>query len=343
MHPPGLHKRHTQINFQALEGGSRPPSKNETVARREQLPTETAQADQCLDPGNKKRSLQGVDHTGSPAGVRDSRSPAAVKSKGRALVVIKSSPWEKYRKVYNLRLADYALVTVAELKRPWSEDHASIDMSGPVPYVFAVRSLSAGVSEEGFQVLQRSQHGNILSMREFFDHEGSIFSVSEHMPIALRHFAGVPEHLTEVQLASTLGQILDGLIYLANDSLEHGHLTSSNVLVNSWGHVKIANQECCHRQDAEQQTRDIAALSLIAMELMQKQVEDGGNIGVKDLQRWPADSKSVSFLSESTSETSLYRLRKHTLFTLPWGSDKLQGFVDLAMVAAFRGWELPVP
>ena len=46
------------------------------------------------------------------------------------------------------------------------------------------------------------------------------------------------------------------------------------------------------------------------MELMQKYVKDGGAIGVDDLRQWPSDSLAVTFLSETTSATSVERLMR---------------------------------
>jgi hypothetical protein len=43
------------------------------------------------------------------------------------------------------------------------------------------------------------------------------------------------------------------------------------------------------------------------MELLQGFAREDG-VGVEDLKRWPASSKAVSFLSETTSTTSLSEL-----------------------------------
>lgn len=46
------------------------------------------------------------------------------------------------------------------------------------------------------------------------------------------------------------------------------------------------------------------------MELMQKYCKDDGVVGVENLDRWPIDSKAVTFLSETTSAISVHELIK---------------------------------
>ena len=43
---------------------------------------------------------------------------------------------------------------------------------------------------------------------------------------------------------------------------------------------------------------------------MQKYENDSGAIGVEDMNRWPADSDAVSFLSMTTSAESVDELKK---------------------------------
>ena len=70
-----------------------------------------------------------------------------------------------------------------------------------------------------------------------------------------------------------------------------------------------ANQECCHdRLIGSTESRDIRALRVITMELMQGYAKDDGAIGVDDLQRWPLGSAAVGFLSETTSASSVAEL-----------------------------------
>ena len=56
--------------------------------------------------------------------------------------------------------------------------------------------------------------------------------------------------------------------------------------------------------------RDISALSLITMELIQKYVKENGAIGVDNLHRWPSNSDALGFLSVTTSAASAAELLK---------------------------------
>ncbi|EHY57101.1 hypothetical protein ABEF92_004008 [Exophiala dermatitidis] len=104
--------------------------------------------------------------------------------------------------------------------------------------------------------------------------------------------------------------ILNGLVYLATKGLEHGSLTTSNILINVAGEI-TAHQELCRPCPLSNPgSRDLKALSSITMELMQKYAKADGAVGVDDLRRWPSDSLAVEFLSETTSATSAERLLK---------------------------------
>ena len=89
-----------------------------------------------------------------------------------------------------------------------------------------------------------------------------------------------------------------------------------------------ADQECCRRVAPAGNTgvRDVRALGVIMMELMQKYVKEDGAVGIENLDRWPSDSAAVGFLSATTSASSLQELLKvsrewsrshHLTFTAP--------------------------
>ena len=46
------------------------------------------------------------------------------------------------------------------------------------------------------------------------------------------------------------------------------------------------------------------------MEFMQKYTKEDGAVGIEDLDRWPADSNAVNFLSVTTSEPSMDDLKE---------------------------------
>jgi hypothetical protein len=87
------------------------------------------------------------------------------------------------------------------------------------------------------------------------------------------------------------------------------------------------------------------------MEMMQKYIKDGGAVGVENLERWPADSNAVSFLSQTTSASSVTELNKvseplisecvvdsiqHPLINLSWRKEELKWIWELAMISVGR-------
>jgi hypothetical protein len=78
-----------------------------------------------------------------------------------------------------------------------------------------------------------------------------------------------------------------------------------------WGSrlTSTANQQCCESVRGGGEPRDVRALSLIMMELMQKYIKDDGAIGVDNLARWPSDCDAVTFLSHTTSAMSARELQ----------------------------------
>ncbi|KAH6710552.1 hypothetical protein BKA61DRAFT_658458 [Leptodontidium sp. MPI-SDFR-AT-0119] len=104
-------------------------------------------------------------------------------------------------------------------------------------------------------------------------------------------------------------KILCALVYLEREKFEHGSLNRSNILLSSQGSIKIANQQCCKTVNGTGEPRDVRALGLITMELMQKYTKDDGAIDVDNLHRWPSDCDAVAFLSETISAASAHELQ----------------------------------
>ncbi|KFY83274.1 hypothetical protein V498_08189 [Pseudogymnoascus sp. VKM F-4517 (FW-2822)] len=140
----------------------------------------------------------------------------------------------------------------------------------------------------------------------------------------------------ELELAAILRQVLDGLIYLEIEGLEHGSINCQNILLSTKGDVKIANQQCCEKTERNREPRDVRALGIITMELMQKYTQDNGAVGVENLDRWHSDSDAVAFLSETTSAASARELRKHALLRHGNQKDVLLGLVSLAEIFIAR-------
>jgi hypothetical protein len=78
-----------------------------------------------------------------------------------------------------------------------------------------------------------------------------------------------------------------------------------------WGSLltSTANQQCCESVRGGGEPRDMRALSLIMIKLIQKYIKDDGAIGVDNLARWPFDYDAVTFLLYTTSAMSIRELQ----------------------------------
>lgn len=124
-------------------------------------------------------------------------------------------------------------------------------------------------------------------------------------------------------------QFLEGLAHLVAQGFRHTSLDCSSILMNLSGEVKIGKpnartplQKCCltertarvdcciPRQTSRVQASDLAPVSRIMMELMQKYAKDDGAVGIDDLERWSACPVAIEFLSAITSASSFEELKK---------------------------------
>ncbi|KAH6703061.1 kinase-like domain-containing protein [Leptodontidium sp. MPI-SDFR-AT-0119] len=230
--------------------------------------------------------------------------------------MILESPWDHYKQVFELGLGSFVIV----VSRRATHD------------LFTMKRFQ-GADE--VRMLQSLGHRNLHQMLECFSLEDSYFAVFGYEPISLAHIACSPPFLTELQLAAIVGQILDGLAYLAANGLEPGPYNCSNILLDADGTVKMSNHESCKEITPIQ---DLKALGYVTMELMQKYLSSSGSMGLEDFRYWPSDGKAVSFLAMTTSATSLEQLLSHPLLDCDWREGDLKWIVALAAVTTHRGW-----
>ncbi|KFZ18316.1 hypothetical protein V501_01287 [Pseudogymnoascus sp. VKM F-4519 (FW-2642)] len=205
-----------------------------------------------------KRSRSPKDDTYHASSVKISKLPRISESKPSSstnIIARKESPWEIYEKVLDLDFN--GSVTVAQRKARHSG-------------LVAVRAFPVAAAEKTLYMHGRVRHANIVEALDAFTTETSFFIVLEHMPLSIDQIVQCAKYPTEKQLAAILKQILDGLVFLEREGLEHGSLDCSNVVLSTEGDVKIANQQCCGKPLINQEPRDVRALGIITMELMQK-------------------------------------------------------------------------
>lgn len=179
--------------------------------------------------------------------------------KPAAASVAHCSIWEHYDKLFALQFGCGDYFTVAEKSAMNLEES---------PLVIIKRIAG----DNRIKAIQKIQHERFVRAQEFFTAESGYFITFEFMPLSIAEFIGHPL-MNELRLASILGQVsgasllmvstngmqvIDGLVYLEKKSMQHGHLTCSNILVDSTGHVKLWGQEHC--QASSDMRADIKAL-----------------------------------------------------------------------------------
>ncbi|KAE8397385.1 hypothetical protein BDV37DRAFT_289474 [Aspergillus pseudonomiae] len=214
-----------------------------------------------------------------------------------AFIVRKESPWETYRKVYDCNLDGPLVVAIPRI-------HPS--------RLVAIRSIKRKDINEIPRFFERLQHPCIHTCQQCFLDQDLVFLLYEYIPISLDHIVACEAYLNETELAAVLAQwkVLEGLLYISSQRLEHPQLTTINILATEKGEVKIGALDVCVPLSAHQAPHYSQALKAITMELMQKYNDRHSEIRVDGTQRWSDNSFRTSFLSSITSDVSIERLRE---------------------------------
>ncbi|EJP61377.1 uncharacterized protein BBA_09673 [Beauveria bassiana ARSEF 2860] len=213
-------------------------------------------------------------------------------------------PQDTYLKLFDLQLGDSDYFTVAEEKSPDPERNP----------VVIIKTFTGRKAESQVQAIRRIQHNQFVEAREFFPIEGGYLVSFEFMPLALCEIAGNPL-LDDLRLASVVGQIVDGLLYLERNGLEHSSLTSSNVLVDLFGNIKLWGQE--HIRTSVGACQHAKAVGEIIMYLAHGQARDDGNVGLDDPRRFPLAFGFLSATQTTSKLTTLSEVRHTDRITGP--------------------------
>ncbi|EJP60717.1 uncharacterized protein BBA_10335 [Beauveria bassiana ARSEF 2860] len=198
-------------------------------------------------------------------------------------------PQDTYRRLFDLQLGESNYFTVAEEDRSHPERQS----------VVIIKTFTGPAAKSQIQAIRRIQHNRFVDAKEFLPIDEGYLVSFEFMPLALCEIAGNPL-LNDVRLASVVGQIVDGLLYLEQNGLEHSSLTCSNVLVDLFGNVKIWNQE--HIKLSAGRYQHVEALGEIIMYLAHGQARDDGIVGLDEPQRFPL---AFDFLSATQTACKL--------------------------------------
>ncbi|KAH1805493.1 hypothetical protein KXX27_001346, partial [Aspergillus fumigatus] len=100
---------------------------------------------------------------------------------------------------------------------PWRtlKDLFTCDLAGPVSVavddknpskVIAVRAFSKKKADTWLQVLEQTQHPNVISARQIFKDHGMTYFIVDDLPLTLEHLVACDVFPSELQLASILVQ-----------------------------------------------------------------------------------------------------------------------------------------
>ncbi|KAJ5640296.1 uncharacterized protein N7484_008158 [Penicillium longicatenatum] len=206
------------------------------------------------------------------------------------------SPWDTFEKGYECDLAG----TVAVCLRFKGKR-----------VVRAIRQFSLKEADRVLQILRSMKHDNVASVQECFRTADALYTTSEFDPLTLDHIVACKQYPKPNQLASLMSQLLNGVSYLVAQGFRHTYLDCSSVLISLSGELRIARLECCVVRQADKiQTSDLAPISKIMMELMQKYVKDDGAVGIDNPECWRICPAAIEFLSATTSASSFEELKK---------------------------------
>lgn len=119
--------------------------------------------------------------------------PQIVKSGAQSAIVRNESPWDTFQKVFSCVLAGRVTIAV----------HCS-----HLSRVVTIREYPTEDADKMLERFHKIQHGNIISAKECYKHQGKMYALVEDLPLTLQHLVGCRTvYLSECQLASIVTQV----------------------------------------------------------------------------------------------------------------------------------------
>ncbi|KAK4075198.1 hypothetical protein Purlil1_12762 [Purpureocillium lilacinum] len=181
-------------------------------------------------------------------------------------------------------------------------------------------------------------HKNIAAKIKAVEQDDVFVIAWEFMPMSLKQVVRSP-FLTELKVASILGQVLEGLQYLYSQKLEHAGLSCSTVLIDSAGVVKIGGLEHCRHIESTE-SFDTKPLKRLTIELVNGSYIDGVNCSITNptLQE---SGRFLNFLAGLDARCNISDLQTHELFCQKWTPESLRGLVSFANYFTLWSRECP--
>ncbi|KAJ2976443.1 hypothetical protein NQ176_g4952 [Zarea fungicola] len=234
-------------------------------------------------------------------------------------------PWDTYQKLFDLQLGDSDYFTVAEKKAPDPDRNP----------VVIIKTLTGPGAEIRAQVIKSIRHNRFVEPLLFFSIDTGYLVSFEFMPMALCEIAGSPL-LNDLRMASAVGQIVDALVYLEQNGLDHRGVTCSNALMDCFGNIKLWAQE--QIQTSIGACPHAKAVGEIIMYLAHGMARDDGIVGLDDPHRFPL---AFDFLSATQTTSTIAAITDNPLLKLPWHKNRLAGLISLTQTWVGRGYRFP--
>ncbi|KAM3563045.1 hypothetical protein ARSEF4850_002512 [Beauveria asiatica] len=255
----------------------------------DQLATTTQEYDEPIKsssvPAKRLKKKHGTSHTVIPPRKQEDLPRTQMAANPP---VVHESLWNSYKELYSIQFGNDAYFPVAQRTKLQPDKHS-----------LCIVKRFAGANVDGhIHAIRQVDHQQFVQAQRIFSVQNELFVTFEFMPVSLAEVEGNPL-LDDLQLASILGQVVDGLLYLKNNSLGHGQLTCSNILVDMHGNVKLWGQEFLHDHFNLKET--MHSIAVITMRLIQGYAKEDGRIGLDMPDRCPLGFDFLSALDQMTS------------------------------------------
>ncbi|OCK76194.1 hypothetical protein K432DRAFT_396643 [Lepidopterella palustris CBS 459.81] len=149
--------------------------------------------------------------------------------------------------------------------------------------LYDVRTVTGDNTQKLRAQLRQIDHPSFIQIRQVFESKAKLYIVCEHAECSLKEVVFSPVYPSEIQLASIMSQVLDGILYMASLEFVHSELSYEKLILSKDGDVRIGTKSA-------DQNRDIRALGSILFSLMEKtQPERDGNFTSSLSNNWSRD------------------------------------------------------
>ena len=183
-------KRNTQFDLAGLRVKELPTIAESHVRERQQNSQDPLVSKPHLQKRRRSRSPQDQ-WAAKRAGIRD-----------YDYGVRDASPWESYRKIYELKFDHFVTVAV-ENESPSRQVVPNESSSRLV----IVKKLSGAESKEELKMINSIRHNKIVMVLEIFRFENAFYIVLERISISLTQIVASPPYPGERELAAIAGQV----------------------------------------------------------------------------------------------------------------------------------------